>query len=330
MSVSTQAAPSTVDELLNQSGPVVLEIAGAGRSAFNGQVVATEGAILGLAHWDGTLYLDRECILDPLEQMYSHAGEKQPVPTLLHYREALATLLHEHAHFLGASGASQDAAREAFLKPGSRELEEGVAEAWAHDNLNEYLTRLGVDEVAPGIKEVETAGHYNAFVPAVRRITSDLEARNELDPGQVLDALNRETAAGQFPLLVSLIYNSSRLPELEPVGATTRDGLESLLRQGLNHLDTYEGHPPGFAAAKSHSTATDLLKAVHQHIQSAESSYTSDPSACALPAPTPTPVQTALSGVSPLRLVVPSVRAAAPAHDQRLAGGGFRIGRDAG
>jgi hypothetical protein len=310
------ATPSSVDELLARSGQVALEQSGAGQSAWNGSVIATDGGILGLAHWDGTLYLDRECILDPLTQMYEHAGEQQPTPTLIYYRESLATLLHEHAHFLGPAGASQDAAREAFIQPGSRQLEEGVAEAWAQDNLNEYLARLGIDKVAPGINTVQTVGHYAAFVPAVRRLATDLETRNDLEPGQVLDALNRETAAGQLPLLVSLVYNSTQLPELEPSGADTRRRLESLVREGLDHLDAFELHPPGFAAAHSHSTAGELLQHLRQEVHTAESAYESPHvSACALPPPTPvvpTPVQTqarcdpnplrtALSGVSPPR-----------------------------
>ena len=226
-------------------------------------MIETTGSILGLAHWDGTLYLDRECILDPLQRMYEHAGEEQPIPMLVHYRESLATLLHEHAHFLGPAGASQDAARDAFTQPGGRQLEEGVAEAWAQDHLDDYLTRLGVDKVAPGIKDVQAGGYYAAFVPAVRRLATDLEIRNDLRPGQVLDVLNRETAAGQFPLLVSLVYNSTRLPDLELAGADTRHHLESILRTGLGHLDNFELHPPGFAAAKSHSTAGELLHHLH-------------------------------------------------------------------
>ena len=320
----TAEPPASVDELLARSGHVALELSGAGQSAWNGEVIKTDGSILGLAHWDGTLYLDRECILDPLQRMYEHAGEKQPVQTLVSYRESLATLLHEQAHFLGPAGSSQEAAQEAFTQPGARQLEEGVAEAWAQDHLDEYLTRLGIDKVAPGIKDVQAGGYYAAFVPAVRRLTTDLEDRNDLDPGQVLNALNRETAAGQFPLLVSVVYNSTRLPDLEPSGADTRHRLEAILRSGLAHLDSFDLHPPGYAAAKSHSTAGQVLDHLHHEVHSAESSYHSHASACALPPRSPDqttaqaathlsprdpanaearlaphPLQTALAGVSP-------------------------------
>lgn len=335
------AFPSSFDELLAASGEMARRLAGADRSAWNGRVIESTGPILGLAQWDGTLYLDDDEILAPLRHLYEHAGEQQPVSTLVRYRESLATLLHEHAHFLGPSGSTQEAAREAFVKPGSRELEEGVTEAWAQDHLDDYIHRLGIDKVAPGIESVQAGGYYAAFVPAVRTLTSDLESRNDLPHGEVLDLLNRQTAAGQLPLLVTLVYNSTRLPDLEPVGADTRSRLESILRAGLDHLDTYELSAPGSAAAKSLSTADQLLDYLHHEIRSAESAYTVAPphavapnhavapphaDACTLPPPAParhvpSPHRAALSGLMPPTTTIPpSATRSSPARANHSAG----------
>ncbi|MFI5691430.1 hypothetical protein ACIA58_06285 [Kribbella sp. NPDC051586] len=285
------SAPTSVEELLAASGETARVLAAADQSAWNGQIVESSGAMLGLAHWDGTLYLDGETILDPLRHLYEHAGEKRLVSTLVRYRESLATLLHEHAHFLGPSDSTQEAAREGFVKPGSRELEEGVTEAWAQDHLDEYIHRLGVDKLAPGIESVPAGGYYAAFVPAVRKLTADLESRNDLPPGEVLNLLNRQTAAGQLPLLVTLVYNSTRLPDLEPTGADTRSRLESILRAGLDHLDTYELTAPGFATTKSLTTANQLLTHLHHEIAHAESAHTFAPIHPNEPAHTSTPTQ---------------------------------------
>ncbi|TDW18070.1 hypothetical protein [Kribbella kalugense] len=301
------------------SGEAARVLAEADQSAWNGRIAESAAPILGLAHWDGTLYLDRESILDPLQHMYEHAGEERPTSTLVIYRESLATLLHEHAHFLGPFGSSQEAAREAFTKPGSRQLEEGVTEAWAQDHLDEYIHRLGIDKVAPGIDSVQASGYYAAFVPAVRELTSDLESRNDLRQGEVLDLLNRQTAASQMPLLVTLVYNSTRLPDLEPAGDNTRSRLESILRSGLEHLDNYELAPPDFATTNSLSTADQILNHLTQEIQSAEAAYPSTPpraiapphaDARTLPPPVPTrdvpsPHQTALSGLMPPTTTAP-------------------------
>ncbi|MFI6681660.1 hypothetical protein [Kribbella sp. NPDC050470] len=297
--VASHAATSP-DDLLARSAPAAVAISGADQSAWNGEIVQTTDGVLGLAHWDGTLYLG-DGILDPLRQMYERAGQTQPVTDLISYREALATLLHEHAHFLGPAGASQEAARGAFIQPGSRQLEEGIAEAWAQDHLDEFLIRLGVDEVAPGIHDVESTGYYPAFVPAIRILTTDLETRAGLDQGEVLNTLNRQTAEGQFPLLVGLLYNSTCLPDLDtPTQATsTRNRLELLLREGLSHLDTYQLHPPGHAAARSRSTTALLLTHLQSELTSAESAHHPHPTACDLPAPTPIPTPSTAPAPTP-------------------------------
>ncbi|HZX07702.1 hypothetical protein, partial [Kribbella sp.] len=283
------STPESVGDLLAASGETARVLAGADQSAWNGYVVSTDSAILGLAHWDGTLYLDREAILDPLQHLYEHAGEYRPPPTLLAYRESLATILHEHAHFLGPAGATQEAAREGFLKPGSRELEEGVTEAWAQDHLDDYINALGIDKVAPGINSVRCGGYYPAFVPAVRDLTADLDTRTDQPSGHTLQSLNRQTAAGQFPMLVDLLYNSTRLPALEPPGSPTHPRLESILRTAFSHLDAYELTSPDLATAESRLTAANLLTHLTQEILSAESAY-------AVPRAR-TPIHTALSGL---------------------------------
>jgi hypothetical protein len=295
--------PTSVLELFAVSGETARALAGADRSAWNGHTIESSSAMLGLAHWDGTLYLDRESIVDPLRHLYEHAGEPRPTPTLIAYRESLATLLHEHAHFLGPAEATQEAAREAFTKLGSRQLEEGVTEAWAQDHLDDFIHRLGIDKVAPGIDTVRSNGYYAAFVPAVREITTDLDIRNGFPPGETLSLLNRQTAAGQFPLLVDSVYNSTRLPDLEPPDADTRSRLESILRSGLAHLDTYELSPPDLATPNSLATANQVLAHLNHETHTAEATYASSrPDPCVLPPPTrriPSPHETALSGVTP-------------------------------
>ncbi|MFI5735916.1 hypothetical protein ACIA49_37735 [Kribbella sp. NPDC051587] len=281
--------PASLEELLLRSGQAALELSGAQQSAWNGQIVESVDDVLGLAHWDGTLHLDREYILDPLREMYALAGKRHPTPQLARYREALATILHEHSHFLGPTGATQEAARAAFVRPGSRQLEEGVAEAWAQDHLNEYLHHLGVDEVAPGIDSFRTNGHYAPYVTAVRMLCTDLESRADLKPGTVLTALNNQTAERQVELLAVLYYNSSRLPDLEPSGPQTRLHLESLLRDSLPALDNHLLLPHPQALARARTTTETFLSHLHSEITRAESHYTQRR--------IPHPAQTAFAGL---------------------------------
>lgn len=269
---AVDSPPRTLAELLAHHAQAALELSGADQTAWNSQVVEAGEGILGLAHWDGTLHLDRECILDPLHEMYRHSGKPQSDAALIRYREALVTVLHEQSHFLGPTGATQEAARDAFKGPGSRALEEGVAEAWAQTELDDYLTRLGIDQVAPGIDRVATESSYQAFVPAVLVLTSDLDERADLPDGETLRALNCQTAEGQWPQVVDLVYRSSRLPDCVPPARepVVRLRLENTLRESFKGLEELETLPRGFAASRSLSAGRQCVTRLNEEIKAAE------------------------------------------------------------
>jgi hypothetical protein len=194
---------------------------------------------------------------------------------LLRSRDALVTVLHEQSHFLGPLGATQEAARAAFRLPGARALEEGVAEAWAHDHLDGYLVRLGIDKVAPGITEVRSTPSYQSFVPAVRVLTTDLDRRAGLPRGSTLHALNRQTAEGQWPLIVDSAYRSSRLPDLVPPDReeSVRHRLETTLRTSFNDLAQLESLPRDLAATKSLAAGYQAVQRLTDEIATAEAIF---------------------------------------------------------
>ena len=298
--------PSSLAELLEQHAVAALHLSGADQTAWSGIILEAGDGILGLAHWDGTLHLDRECILDPLEEMYSQSGQQQSPETLVRYREALVTLLHEQSHFLGPAGSTQEAARSAFKIPGSRHLEEGVAEAWAHDHLDDYIRHLGIDNVAPGINEVHSEPSYAAYVPAVQLLTADLDRMAGLEPGESLNRLNRQTAEGQWSVVVDLVYNSSRLPQLVPpdLKPTIRFHLETALRTSFKALEPYEPFPREFAAARSHTVGARILTLLHHDLTATENQY----------AGTTHTIRRALSGLAPPAAHSPSQPAPTARH----------------
>ncbi|TDU89931.1 hypothetical protein EV138_3512 [Kribbella voronezhensis] len=267
--------PDSLPSLLAVHAQAAVDLSGADQTAWNGHVVEAGEGILGLAHWDGTLHLDRECILDPLRSLYAEPALSRSEEDLVRCREALVTVLHEQSHFLGPAGATQEAARVAFRLPGARALEEGVAEAWAHDQLDDYLQRLGIDKVAPGIAEVRSTPSYQAFVPAVRLLATDLDRRAGLPRGTTLSALNRQTAEGQWPLIVDSAYRSSRLPDLVPPDRepAVRLRLETTLRDSFNSLARYEADPRDLAATKSLATGHHAIQRLTEEIATAEAIF---------------------------------------------------------
>jgi hypothetical protein len=270
---------ASLEDLLEQHAWAALRISGADQTAWNGEIVEAGEGILGLAHWDGTLHLDRDQILEPLRDLYDRAGGPRTEAELLRSREALVTLLHEQSHFLGPAGATQEAARAAFKLPGGRALEEGVAEAWAHNHLNEYIRELGIDKVAPGILHVRSEPSYAAFVPAVRLLAADLDRLSGAPDGETLDLLNRQTAEGQWQQAVTRVYHSTKLPHLVPPdqAPAVRLHLEQALRSSFKALELYEPLPRGFAASRSQAAATRTLTFLHQELTTAERHYTPVP-----------------------------------------------------
>lgn len=281
MSRPGSVAPRTAQDLLARHAQAAVELSGADQTAWNGRIAELGDGMLGLANWDGTLHLGREHVLDPLEEMYSRAGTAQAPATLVRYREALATLLHEQSHFLGPAGATQEAARQAFCEFGSRALEEGVAEAWSYDRLDDYVTRLGLEKVAPGIAKVRGEASYPAFVPAVRLLAEDVGRRTGRPPAEVLQALNQRTAEGQWDVIVDLAYRSSRLPEVVPPEreSAVRLRLETTLRASFEDLETLEGLPRGLAAARSRSMGTEVVARLDHELAAAERFFGNPPAA---------------------------------------------------
>ncbi|QNE19826.1 hypothetical protein F1D05_20290 [Kribbella qitaiheensis] len=294
--------PDSLPALLAAHARAAIQVSGADQTAWNGHVIEAGEGILGVAHWDGTLQLDRECILDPLRELYESPGVRQPDEALIRCREALVTVLHEQSHFLGPAGATQDAARAAFRLPGARPLEEGVAEAWAQDHLNEYLDRLGIEEVAPGISQVRSAPSYQAFVPAVRVLTTDLDRRAGLPRGETLRALNRQTAEGQWPLIVDSAYRSSRLPDLVPADRepAVRLRLETTLRNSFDSLAQFETEPRDLAATKSLAAGYRSVHRLTEEIATAEAIFEPpQPLSPTRPTAETLPLRKALSGLAP-------------------------------
>jgi hypothetical protein len=295
--------PDSLPALLAAHARAAIEVSGADQTAWNGRVVEAGEGILGVAHWDGTLHLDRECILDPLHELYEDPGVRQPDEVLIGCREALVTVLHEQSHFLGPAGATQEAARAAFTLPGARALEEGVAEAWAQDHLDDYLERLGIDEVAPGISEVRSPASYQAFVPAVRVLTTDLDRRGGLRRGETLQALNRQTAEGQWPLIVDSAYRSSRLPDLVPPDReqAVRLRLETTLRTSFDTLTQFETLPRDPAASKSRAVGNQTVQRLTEEIATAEAIF-QPPQTASASTPdgqTTLPLRKAMAGLAP-------------------------------
>jgi hypothetical protein len=257
------SSPRSFDGLIARHAAVAVELSGADRTRWNGRLDPTDNGVLGGARWDGSLEFDRKLVVQPLREMYERAGVRHPPKTLRRYREALLTLLHEQSHFLGPHNGTPQTARLAFKRAGSRALEEGVAEAWTHDNADRFLRRLGVPRIAPGIMRVRTDPGYPEFLPAVRALATGIGSQVDLPPATVLDLLNRHTAETQWATITELLYRSSEFARLVPPDEeqVVKFSLEEAGRWRFAELDALERFAPGSqgrAAAIGRATLRQL------------------------------------------------------------------------
>ena len=60
-------------------------------------------------------------------------------------------------------------------------LEEGVTEVYSHDNLNRYIDDLGLEEVAPGIKDADAAVADKKYLPAAQNVADTIGRNSGLE-----------------------------------------------------------------------------------------------------------------------------------------------------
>jgi len=131
---------ATFAELMAHQADDVREIAGADRSNWRGTYEGvSERRLRGRATWAGRLQYDHREVIGCLQEMYERAGQRHDEPTLIRYRSALRTVVHENAHLLSARGTTHTQGKMAVeSQPETHALEEGVTELWAQRNLNAF------------------------------------------------------------------------------------------------------------------------------------------------------------------------------------------------
>lgn len=221
---------SSLAELLERQAADARALSGARTSAWNGTVewLPREGrtdppTVVGIADWDGTIYYDRNYVQRPLRTLFERAGSGLEVYELRRARNALAVILHENCHLLGADPEDHALTRARWSWP-LIVLEEGATELFTQARLSAYLGRLGLDRLAPALKEVESDATYPLFVPAVQTLTQGV-GRLTGQPGpEVLRKLICEAGGKKFQTLGGIVLDGSGLAARMP--ATHREGAE--------------------------------------------------------------------------------------------------------
>lgn len=125
---------------------------------------------------------------------------------------------------LAPEGRENGDERDTPLSPDAarKGLEEGATEAWAYRNLDRYIDELGLEDVAPGLKNVTAISRYQHYLPAADVLAERIGEQAGVGRDEILRQMNCGLSDGKWPVVVEHLYQSSNLPELVPPGEARR------------------------------------------------------------------------------------------------------------
>ncbi|HET6741882.1 MAG TPA: hypothetical protein VFH76_23220 [Kribbella sp.] len=210
-------------ELMREQATAAVQISGAHHSSWSkkkqlGAPIPRESKFGGFAHWNHTISYNPRHVDEPLQDMFHNARvHNQDREDLIRYRNAMRIVLHENVHMLASEGREHSQAEGAFNhEPGVRPLDEGLTELYSHQALNDYIDELGIDDVAPGIKNVKSPQVYPEFTPAVEGFADIVGSKSGMQREEVIAHLAVVPADQKFTAAATAMYDNSRLPGMVP------------------------------------------------------------------------------------------------------------------
>ena len=219
---------------------------GSRTSLWNGTLnYTTEETYRGAAYPNGKVELNRELVVEPLQQMYATRGQPATEQQWIERRNALKTVAHEFNHLAGPEGFTH-ARWNADLGPMEfRPLEEGVTEAWSQGQLDQIADRVLPPDLAAQVKAVRGPHSYPAYEPAARAFADQVGAEANLSGNEVLSRMAGQPPRSKARAAADVLFDHSDLPKLVPA-----DQEEAVRQQLATQIDR------GFADLQSMSTST--------------------------------------------------------------------------
>jgi hypothetical protein len=208
-------------ELMREQANAAVRVSGAHHSSWNGRFgapIARQSDLGGTANWDNSISYNPRHVDERLQEMFRNARvHNQDRAELAGYRDAMRVVLHENVHLLSSEGREHSQSYNAMATgPGVRPLEEGVTELYSHQVLDDYIDELGIDQIAPGIKDVKSPKVYKEFTPAVEGFADMIGRKSGMERDEVIAAMAVVPADQKFTVAAAAMYDNSRLPGMIP------------------------------------------------------------------------------------------------------------------
>jgi len=148
------------------------------------------------------------------------------------------TLFHEHVHLLSAHGTDHTEVEPYMRHTSVQALEEGVTEAYAFAKLDDFVDEVGIEQIAPAIKEVDDPPTLTPEALELTRLADRVCTEVPgLDGGEVLRRLAVVNPRDKWGQVTRITWDASGLQAVVPPAQHA----EAEVRLGRRMWDAYAG-----------------------------------------------------------------------------------------
>ncbi|WP_350280016.1 hypothetical protein [Kribbella sp. HUAS MG21] len=261
-------------ELMEVQADIAVATLGAHHSAWNKryEVLPRDDGRVSRVTWDGTIQYTPEDVVDPLQEMFDRAYLQHDAETLARFREAVRTVLHENIHLLSGPGTSLAFPLDDFEGRAHKIFEEAVTERATQNEIGNYIDRLGLEQIAPGISRAPASHVYAAYVRAVDVFSETVGADVGLDSAEVIRRMAVVNSAEKYRVAAELLYTKHLrhlVPETAKADAINR--IATAMHAPFAAIHGYNGGDPsdvrlaGLAGRSAYQKADEQIRSIAEH-----------------------------------------------------------------
>ncbi len=169
-------------------------------SRWNKRVYFELSGLEGAAGPDGGMSVSDATVLQPLRRAY--AGEQLTPDELSQLRDALVTLTHESLHLCHDLQNADGAVR---LSAAELALEEGLAENWAQQNVDDVIRGMNLDVQNPALLTQKQVDAYPALQAGTTTLVDGVATLSGLENEEVVRRLRAANATERFGVIADLV-----------------------------------------------------------------------------------------------------------------------------
>lgn len=215
-------------------------------NSYEALMQSAAGTTVSMVSWARSSAWKGEALLPDdqnrtLQEMFTHPGAQRTEDELIRCRSALQNFLREQYRRLNRPGRAS--AGPPATDVSARVLDQGLAETWTFDNVDDFIDRTGLEAVVPGLKSVSAPVEYRREAYAAAGLTAKLAKAWGWEAAEVQTELLRRRPEQRLLYFTQPKFDAADLEFLVPPAgqAAARARIEGALAGPLGQLDGVTG-----------------------------------------------------------------------------------------